>query len=290
MKKDEMNFEQILKLIGLDGRDVFKPDNSFADKVRVVVDKNGKKLVVKVCSNKEKFEHEIKALDYYSKFINVPKPLAKFEFEKSNLYVFVMSFIEGITYDEYSEMEKIEKLAFDYGKILGTLHKIKPLDDFGSKEDWSQKMTGLVEVGIERLDKIGYNKTRLEKLKVYFSKHSHFFTPDILVPLHYDYRPGNVMIQNNQVVGLIDFESSPNGDPIYDFVKFFNVLKSQQTREFFLSGYQTEMNLPKLFNQKLEFCTILNSFINLSWLSSQNRSKDDEYFIENEKRLADFIF
>lgn len=273
-----MEINEMIEKYGITNAEIFLPENSFANKVRLVTTKNNEIFVFKYSSNKKKFAHEISALNYYSQFINIPKVISATSFSE-NENLIVMTYIKGITYDEYSQMNLINKLAFDYGKILGKLHSIPKLDEFGDENNWKEYCLNLIKKTCDVLEKKG----GIEKFKNaihYLKKSVNLLDKQDCVCLHFDYRPGNVMIDNGQVVGLIDFESSPNGDSVYDFVKFFNCLNTNAKSDF-LEGYKSVRRIPENFEEKLEFYTKLNSFGCLSFLINENRF-DDNFYKENE--------
>lgn len=188
----------------------------------------------------------------------------------------------GKTYDEYSQMNLINKLAYDYGKILAQLHSIPKLSEFGKENDWKDYCVSLINKTTDILAKNG-SVDKFSGVIDYLKTNLKLVEKQDCVGLHFDYRPGNVMINEGKVIGLIDFESSPNGDSVYDFVKFFNCLDKNAKLDF-LEGYKSLRQLPENFDKKLEFYTKLNSFGCLSFLINENRS-NDAFYKENEKIL-----
>ena len=72
--------------------------------------------------------------------------------------------------------------------------------------------------------------------------------PDGPCWVHFDYRPGNVLVQGTRITGLIDFESSRGGSADLDFIKVKNRVWDvcPGTKEAFLNGYTSVRPLPDI--------------------------------------------
>lgn len=66
---------------------------------------------------------------------------------------------------------------------------------------------------------------------------------------HYDFHPGNILIENDQFTGLIDMQKITYADPIHEFYKleYFNVQVSQDYAKGILDGYHNHAEIPLHF-------------------------------------------
>ncbi len=72
--------------------------------------------------------------------------------------------------------------------------------------------------------------------------------PDGPRALHMDFRPGNVLIWNGKITGLIDLESARGGSADMDFTKMKIYVWDRYpgTKDAFLSADRTVRSLPSL--------------------------------------------
>lgn len=143
-----------------------------------------------------------------------------------------------------------EKLAFEIGVHHAKLHEVK-MPEYGVE----------VKDGFQSLDQNNwrlYIKNNFEKLKEpckeildkeLFEKCINHFErafsvlpqPDGPCILHMDFRPGNILINENKVVGVIDFESARGGSSEIDFTKINRYVweVNPRSRVRYTEGYST---------------------------------------------------
>ena len=90
--------------------------------------------------------------------------------------------------------------------------------------------------------------------------------PDGPCLIHMDYRPGNILMAEGAITGLIDFESARGGSAERDFCKIKDELwdNDPATRQPFLEGYQSVRPLPDLATA-LPLCELQNALASLAW-------------------------
>ena len=78
---------------------------------------------------------------------------------------------------------------------------------------------------------------------------------------HFDYHPGNILVIEDNISGLIDFESSHGGSADMDFIKIKLQVwdKYPGTKTAFIEGYSTVRRLPDIENT-LPFYTLYVAF------------------------------
>jgi Ser/Thr protein kinase RdoA (MazF antagonist) len=123
----------------------------------------------------------------------------------------------------------------------------------------------------------------------YVQLHRSLPDPDGPCYVHYDFRPGNVLIQRGRISGLIDFESTRGGSADYDFIKIKNEVwdASPETRVPFLAGYQSIRDLPDI-EHTLPLYALHNAYGGIAWCVKRSKL-DDPFFDENLTRLRDIL-
>ncbi len=91
-----------------------------------------------------------------------------------------------------------------------------------------------------------------------------------------DFRVGNIMIANNNEVGIIDLESMKNGEYVFDFVKM-NRIFNEDNFNIFLDGYKSVKSIDADFDEKLKFYSFFDSYTSLYWCVSKNQTDLDFY-------------
>jgi len=122
-------------------------------------------------------------------------------------------------------------------------------------------------------------------INYYERKKSNLPQPDGPCLTHFDYRPGNILVKESKIVGLIDFESSRGGSADIDFVKIKLYMwdKFPSTKKHFLDGYQSVRKLPPI-DATLDLYEFYNAFGGIAWCRNRNKLKDP-FFDENKKIL-----
>jgi aminoglycoside phosphotransferase (APT) family kinase protein len=126
-------------------------------------------------------------------------------------------------------------------------------------------------------------------LSVYVQLHEALPDPDGPCYVHYDFRPGNVLIHGGRISGLIDFESTRGGSADLDFIKIKNEVwdVSPETRLPFLAGYQSIRDLPDI-EHTLPLYALYNAYGGIAWCVKRSKL-DDPFFDENLTRLRDIL-
>ncbi len=178
-----------------------------------------------------------------------------------------------------------DQLAYNCGKLLAELHSF-PRELFNdSHVDWwvfiSEWFYEWAEVSKKVLEKNLY-----EKCLNYFEKMMlNLPQPDGPCLTHFDYRPGNILVKESKIVGLIDFESARGGSADIDFVKIRLYMwnKFPSTKKYFLDGYSSVRKLPPI-DATLDLYEFYNAFGGRGWCCRRNKL-EDPFFYENKEIL-----
>lgn len=164
-------------------------------------------------------EQEFLLLDRLYHFgIKVPEPLY---FKKSpnflNSDFFIMKKIEGVTEGHklvrIAEEEKRKKITQDIGKQLALIHAIQSddvLEKLLPKPDKDQYLENKLKDFLDQLDHLKRHRPILEYAIQWMF--NNLPKVDDLVLVHGDYRIGNIMINDDQISGILDWEFTQWGD------------------------------------------------------------------------------
>lgn len=150
--------------------------------------------------------------------IQVPKPLyfsAKDNFLHSDF--FMMQKISGVTEGHklvrLKNPELQKKIVMDIGRHLARIHQIKrdsKLEKILEYPDTKNYLTGLICELTQQLENLQRARPILEFALQWMQKNQP--SVDEIVLVHGDYRTGNLMIEEGQVNGILDWEFTHWGD------------------------------------------------------------------------------
>lgn len=281
-----MENKEILKLCkkhGLNITNIKKADNSYNSNVYIIYD-NNTKYILKITKNEKKRINEKKYYNYLYNYVPTSKVLYSGVYNGKQYNI--ISFLEGKNvYDEECNNLTKEEI-FNIGKLLGKIHSCKIIDE--DSDSWIIYLKDCL------------NKTYLE-LNELFGKEDNDCINNFLNEyinkkivnnyknclLHMDFRVGNVIIDENINVGIIDLESMKNGEYVFDFVKV-NRIFNKNNFNIFLKGYKSERKIENDFSDKLKFYSFFDSYTSLYWCYTNKQIESDFYKL-NYKIVIKFL-
>lgn len=209
--------------------------------VVAILETSYKKYIIKKTENdlyNEWLSEEYKALQYlYHTELPVPKPYA-FYVENESRWL-LMDYIEGISLREYLSKEPNlkdkEKVISNFGLCLKKIHECTcPIELLNDEEPWLDTMLIKAEYNLTHFDVDG-TEERLKRLKEVRPK------PVENTLIHGDFTIDNVLVNECNVVGVIDWSGAAYGDPRYDVALAirpkYNAFDNERDKEIFLNAY-----------------------------------------------------
>ncbi|KAA0965754.1 aminoglycoside phosphotransferase family protein [Sporosarcina sp. ANT_H38] len=138
------------------------------------------------------------------------------------------------------------KIGQQVGQTLRNMHSIPaPIDS----PTWEERWTRRVELLSPRYEKIAGQNGRYLRVLSFVQGHLHLLKGRPSHIQHYDFHPGNILIQDDQFTGLIDMQKITYGDAVNEFYKmeYFNVPVSITYSRGVLDGYHNNNPIPKNF-------------------------------------------
>ncbi|MCR8630222.1 phosphotransferase family protein [Paenibacillus radicis (ex Xue et al. 2023)] len=260
---------------------------SFSSEVYKLSLINGENVYAKIPYNKDKLFREYRMLEMLSQVLPVPKVLDFWSGDDLISGALLLTEIQGSPCTGVVN----DKLAFQIGVYHAKLHEVK-MPGYGVE----------VKDGFQYLDQNNwrlYIKNNFEKLKepckeiidrdLFEKCMNHFdrtFTilphPDGPCVVHMDFRPGNILTNDNRVVGIIDFESARGGASEIDFTKINRYIweVNPQSRVRYEEGYSTIRPLLDL-DAILPFYDFYDAFSAVVWCKNRGIEKNKAFLNEN---------
>jgi Ser/Thr protein kinase RdoA (MazF antagonist) len=263
-------------------------EESYSSVVRILTLESGEQLVLKIPFVQRKLFRELYALQHLQDDMPVPRVVDYWIRDDGSPGALLLSPLPGRVITGAVSIE----LAFALGVLLGRLHT-HSLPWYGdvyepakeSPAGWWATLRRTFEswqpLCADVMPRELFQKAQDGHARLYASLPE----PDGPCWVHFDYRPGNVLVQGTRITGLIDFESARGGSGDLDFVKIQNEVWDlwPGTKEAFLQGYESVRPLPDLAHT-LPFYTLHNAFGGIAWCVRRSRI-DDPFFDENMEQL-----
>ncbi len=232
--------------------------------------------------------------------VDISRKIFPFDFQ-------IIEEVPGVSLFELGRERKIAyKQHYNLGIYIASVHKNKTsgFGPFSIDDIFLEKGIGIhnswkdfVFLNLEA--HIGYcikhkllDNTSAQKIETYFSHLDKrlFYVDPVL--LHGDIANHNVFVKGNKISGVIDWEDSISGDPVYDIAYFgTGCYRNEQWLSAFLDGYKIVKSLPKDFEKKYWFyylrIAIAKSIIrHATNKKNRNFGKRIEYGLEKLESLV----
>ena len=187
--------------------------------------------------NEKTSEYEfIKTLSKTS--IPMSQPIDFGTFNQDTEVYMLLSFIDGeqaeIVVPHLKEKDQYE-LGVLAGKILRTIHDIPVKEGF----DFTTFYKNKIDKRIKSFNECGIKNSKVDVLIDYVSSHFDLLDNRPVSLQHGDYHTGNMIINQNNELSIIDFNRYEIGDPYYEFnriyitTKFSTLFASGQIHGYF---------------------------------------------------------
>lgn len=200
---------------------------------------NGIQLILKVCDRKKDYLREVHFLKCLANEVPIPRIIQIVSPEEGIHGAILMECLSG----GLLEANKItEPLAQELGRCLALIHNHRlsgygdPIDEKLSNDPQAY-FTFKFEEGMDEC-KHHLPSNLIEKCQKYYSSHLHLLS-DVDGPciVHRDFRPGNLMVHEGKLQGIIDWAGARASFAEEDFCSLEHGTWLNQHMTHFLSGY-----------------------------------------------------
>ncbi|MEF7564310.1 aminoglycoside 3'-phosphotransferase/choline kinase family protein [Bacillus infantis] len=258
---------------------------SFSSTVYKLVLNGGQTIYLKIPFSREKLERELEMLQLLRGHVPVPAVLDHWEGDEKMAGALLLEGMEG----EPCTRSVDGDLAFQIGRHHAMLHNAplpKAYSCFDPKA-WREMVR-------EKFEHFGLHASKVLPDSLLEMSQKHFYkslqelpAPDGPCIIHMDFRPGNILVKDNNVAGIIDFESARSGSPEMDFSKINRDVweRHEGSREAYTEGYETIRPMIDL-ESILPFYKFFDAFCSVGWGQKRGAEKHREFMRENELLLA----
>jgi len=253
---------------------------------------NGENVFIKIPYTKLKGQRELEAYNLLKGKVSVPEMLNYWSGDEEFSGAFLLSELKGGPLTSAVSTS----VAFQVGEIHASIHTLKPsavnkLNTIQNEfPNWSafieNQFYSFTEDVKEVLPTILYKKSldKYEEMKLQLP------VPDGPSFIHMDFRPANILVDDNKVSGVIDFESVRFGSTEIDFTKLYRDFLSFNPALYkaYREGYNSIRPLIDL-EIVLPFYQFTDAFNSIGWCKRRGMEKNALFLKENLVRLQNLL-
>ncbi|MFS0689721.1 aminoglycoside phosphotransferase family protein [Sporosarcina sp. 179-K 8C2 HS] len=245
---------------------------------------NGENVFLKIPYTKLKCQRELEAYEILKGRVSIPNMLDYWSGDEECPGAFLLSELKG----QPLTNKDLPTVAFQVGVLHASMHQIQPptttqligiQDEF---PDWSNFVErqfysfakDVKEVLDESIYRLAIEKFEHMKLQLPPSDGPSF--------IHMDFRPANIIVDEDNMSGVIDFESVRFGSTEIDFTKLYRDFLSFDFSLYqsYQEGYNTIRPLIDL-EVVLPFYQFTDAFNSIGWCKRRGIEKNASFLEEN---------
>ncbi|MGZ9585807.1 phosphotransferase family protein [Paenibacillus marinisediminis] len=264
---------------------------SFSSEVYKLTLINQEAVYAKIPYNKDKLIREYQMLNLLQEVIPVPRVLDMWGGDDTTTGAMLLSAIEGVPCSGAVD----HKLAYQIGMYHAMLHEVA-MPGYGyytaegytllDPNDWRAYIQDKFETWKEPCKEI-LDPELYERCVVHFDGvYKALPAPDGPRAVHMDFRLGNILVNDNVVAGIIDYESARGGSTEIDFTKVNRYIweADPSTRLPYIQGYESIRPMVEL-EAVLPFYNFYDAFGAVDWCKRRGIEKNQEFLQESVSTL-----
>jgi aminoglycoside phosphotransferase (APT) family kinase protein len=289
---ESLMLNRIIQQFGLQVLSINEVEDSHSSTVYKCTLYNGENVFLKIPFTKLKFQRELEAYEILKGSVSIPKMMDYWSGDEECPGAFLLSELKG----KPLTSKATQTIAYQVGILHAEMHSICPPTEkvlTGIKNEypnWSnfveQQFYSFAEDVMDILDEQLYKKAieKFEEMKQQLP------SPDGPSFVHMDFRPANIIVDNDKVLGMIDFESVRFGSTEIDFTKLYRDFLSFDVGIYkaYQEGYKSIRPLIDLKNV-LPFYQFTDAFNSVGWCKRRGIEKNRLFLEENVARLKKWL-
>lgn len=271
--------------LALDVERVSEVPESHSSTVRVLRLRGGEAAVLKIPYTVAKMRRERTALESLAHLPFVARVLRSFETEDGRCGL-LMSRLAGVPLSSHEHCSAT--LAESIGRALATIHRerMRPVPGVAPDGSWADTLRGRMSEYVPICAAAFPNAPWSHVLEAFHD--SVDALPVSAQPgfIHLDFRIGNVLHVGDTLTGVIDFESSRNGERHIDFLKLALELwdPAPLLRDPLLRGYCEVLPVPAGLDALRPFHELVSAVACVAWSARRGKTAT-EFCGENMSRM-----
>ena len=225
----------------------------------------------------------------------VPEVLDIWYGDEHTIGALLLSSVQGVPCTEVID----DQLSYQMGMYLAMLHEVSTpgygyhvADGFKilNHNNWRLHIRSNFEKWTESCKEILDSKLYERCILHFDGVFSALPDPDGPCIVHMDFRPGNILVNGNEVAGIIDFESARGGSSEIDFTKVNRYIweVNPRTKIPFIEGYQSIRPMVAL-ERVLPFYDFYDAFSAVVWCKTRGIEKNQTFLQENILTLRNSV-
>lgn len=283
---------RVIQQFGLQVVTINEVEDSHSSTVYKCALSNGENVFLKIPFTKLKFQRELEAYEILKGNVSIPEMIDYWSGDEECPGAFLLSELKG----KPLTSKATQTIAYQVGLLHAQMHSIRPPAEkvltgiINEYPNWSnfveQQFYSFAEDVRVILDEQLYKKAieKFEEMKQQLP------SPDGPSFLHMDFRPANIIVDNDKVLGMIDFESVRFGSTEIDFTKLYRDFLSFDVSLYkvYQEGYESIRPLIDLENV-LPFYRFTDAFNSIGWCNRRGIEKNRLFLEENLARLKKWL-
>lgn len=206
-----------------------------------ITQKDGKELILKICDRKNDYLREVLFLKFFAGKLPVPRIIEVVPPDELLHGAILMECIPGTL---LQPNELTDSLAYEIGRCLACIH-LNPLKGYGDpiqgilNKDARTYYTSKFDEGLMECHH-HFPLDLTEKCRRYYETHVHLLqSVDGPCVVHRDFRPGNLIVHEGKLQGIIDWAGTRASFAEEDFcsLEHGEWANDPNTKNSFLAGY-----------------------------------------------------
>jgi aminoglycoside phosphotransferase (APT) family kinase protein len=284
--------DRIIKQFGVQVESINEVEDSHSSTVYKCTLANGENVFLKIPYTKLKFQRELEAYKILKGKVSIPDLLDYWSGDEECPGAFLLSELKG----KPLTTEVSPTVAFQVGVLQSQMHTIHPPIDrelSGIKNEfpnWSNFVEQQFYSFAEDVKNVLDPQLYTQAIEKYEQMKHKLPSPDGPSFVHMDFRPANIIVDGDQVSGMIDFESVRFGSTEIDFTKLNRDFLSFDDTLYkaFREGYNSIRPLIDL-ETVLPFYQFTDAFNSIGWCKRRGIEKNAVFLEGNLARLKEFM-
>lgn len=284
--------KRVIQQFGMQVLSIIEVEDSHSSTVYKCTLSNGENVFLKIPFTKLKFQRELEAYEILKGSVDIPKMIDYWTGDEECPGAFLLSELKGNPLTS----QATQTVAYQVGILHAKMHSIRPPAEkvlTGIKNEypnWSNfvedQFYSFAEDVKDILDEQLYEKAieKFEEMKQQLP------LPDGPSFVHMDFRPANIIVDRERVLGMIDFESVRFGSTEVDFTKLYRDFLSLDVSLYkaYQEGYKSIRPLIDL-ERVLPFYRFTDAFNSIGWCKRRGIEKNKVFLEENLARLKEWL-
>ncbi|MEG0385598.1 MAG: aminoglycoside phosphotransferase family protein [Solibacillus sp.] len=267
--------------------------DSHSSTVYKITLRHGEEVYVKIPYTKMKFERELEAYQLLKGRVATPKLLDCWQGDETCPGAFLLSSLKGAP---LSVKTATPRTAYEVGKLHASLHEVVFTEQMEAHaiqnefENWADFIGRQFYSFAEDAQKVLAKQTVEQAIAQFERMKRELPMPDGPSFVHMDFRPANIIVDGDNVSGVIDFETVRFGATEVDFTKLnrdflrFDV----QLNAAYQEGYNSVRPLIDL-NTVMPFYRFADAFNSIGWCVRRGIEGNRRFYEENYQLLHQLL-